>query len=646
MRLLLFTILLSIGFGVNAQTWSDGVGKIFQQNCVQCHRPGGVAPFSLTTYSEAAPLASIIQQAVNDGEMPPWSPDPSYKEFAHQRVLDAAEKTMLNDWVNNGAPEGNPFEAPSVATFPAGSQLGTPDLSLTIPTYTIQSNNDVYYNFELPSGLAQAMYANAVEIVPGNSDVVHHVLVFQDSTNNPINPTTMGGTGSPASTLIYGYTPGAQPYFTPPGAGFRLPTNTRIILQIHYAPGSLGQTDQTTVNFKLSPGPQRQVYVNALLNQTNMSNGPLFIPANQTATFNEDFTVPVNATLLYTFPHMHLIGRSIRSWGNLPITNDTVRLINIPDWKFNWQDNFIFPNTIPVPIGTILQAEAFYDNTTNNPYNPSNPPQNVSAGEGTYDEMMMVFFAYMYYQSGDENIIVDGRIIPKGATSVCDGESVLLTAIDGVGYSYQWYLDGVQIAGAINSSYEATSSGSYTVEISLGPNTTLSDPVVVTVNPLPAVAITPPGTTTIPAGDSILLQATIDPGYSYQWYMNGSAIGGATDDSYYALDAGDYFVVVYDGCYALSDTVSLDAALGITNLVIEDRYIIYPNPTSETLSIIDKEHSNLNYSIYNTIGEIVAEGHLNGIMTKVSVQKLQSGNYFIEIENELQIPIRIKFIVE
>lgn len=377
-----------------------------------------------------------------------------------------------------------------------------------------------------------------------------------------------------------------------------------------------------------------------------MSNGPLFIPANQTATFNEDFTVPVNATLLYTFPHMHLIGRSIKSWGNLPITNDTVRLINIPNWKFNWQDNFIFPNTIPIPIGTILQAEAFYDNTTNNPYNPSNPPQNVSAGEGTYDEMMMVFFAYMYYQTGDENIIVDDRIIPKGATNVCQGETVLLTAIEGIGYSYQWYMDGSPIVGATNSSYETSVGGNYNVEIGLGPNTSLSDPVNITINPLPIISITPPGSTTIPIGGSILLEATNDPSYNYQWYFNGSAIGGANSSSYDASDGGEYYVVAYNGCYALSDTVSLDEELGIKNPVIKDRYIIYPNPTSETLSIIDKEHSNLNYLIYNMSGEIVVEGQLNGIMTKVPVRKLQTGNYFIEIENEVQKPVRIKFIVE
>jgi hypothetical protein len=645
MRLLLGIILLFSINSINAQTWSDGVGKIFQQNCVQCHRQGGVAPFSLETYNDVAPIASVIQASINAAEMPPWTPDPNYKEFVHQRVMDPADVQTINDWVTNGTPEGNPAQAPSIATFPAGSQLGTPDLSLTIPTFTVNSNTDVYYNFELPSGLAQQMFANAVEVVPGNTDVVHHVLVYQDSTNNPIDPTSMGGTGSPASKLIYGYTPGAQPYYTPPGAGFRLPANTRIILQIHYAPGSLGQTDQTTVNFKLSPGPQREIFVDPVLNHGNISNGPLFIPANQTATFNQDYTVPVNATVLYVFPHMHLIGRSIRSWANLPITGDTVRFINIPDWDFHWQDNFIFPNTIPLPLGSIMQSEAYYDNTTNNPYNPSNPPLDVSAGEGTYDEMMLIFFAYMYYQAGDENIIVDDRIFPKGATDVCTGETVLLTAIEGIGYTYQWYLNGNPIAGATNSTYEAAIAGDYTLEINLGPNTTFSDPITVTINALPSVTITPPGATNIPLGDSILLDATNDPTYSYQWYLDGVAINGATDYFHYATTGGDYYVLVSNGCSSLSDTVSLTATASLSEKV-SHQFIVYPNPAKETLSVINKDKTQDRFEIINLLGEECSSGTLDGIMTKVDLSTFKPGSYILKIYNQRSGEVHHPFIIQ
>lgn len=632
MKIFATTFFAFVSFiSISQQTWNGGVGKLFQQNCVQCHRQGGVAPFSLETYQDVLPFTSIIQSSVSSGEMPPWTPDHNYTSFAHQRVLSPGDKSSILDWINNGAPEGTGTHAPSVATFSTGTQLGTPDLSLTIPTYTIGSNTDVYHNFELTSGLPQAMYANAIEILPGNSEAVHHVLVFQDSTNNPIDPNSMGGTGSSASKLIYGYTPGSQPYFAPGGTGFRLPANTRIILQIHYAPGVQGQSDATTVNFKLTSGPQREISVDPVLNHNNITNGPLFIPANQTATFNQEYQVFGNFTLLYTFPHMHLIGKSIKSWANLPFTNDTVRFIDIPEWDFHWQDNFIFPNAIPIPSGSTLRSEALYDNTTNNPENPSSPPQDVSVGEGTYDEMMFVFFAYLPYQTGDEYIIVDDRVIPKGATTICDDETVLLTAIEGVGYTYQWYRDGNLINGANASTYEASLSGDYSVEISLGPNTSMSDPVTVTVNPIPVVSINPPSSTHIPNGGSIQLDATNNANYTYQWYHNGQPINGATSSSYTAMDFGDYYVTATNGCTSYSDTVTLTAEASIKEYAASKGIILFPNPSDDVLKILVKQGNVSTYRIVDLTGKLYQEGNLDPILTEIDIRDLNSGLYLVQI---------------
>jgi len=630
LSILFFFVLLTVH---GQTTWSNGVGQLFQQNCVQCHRAGGVAPFSLETYADANAFLLSIQSAITSGEMPPWTPDPNYKSFAHQRVMSQNDKTSILDWINNGAPEGNPQQTPSIPTFSSGTQLGTPDLSLTIPLHTVGSPTDEYYNFELASNLAQPMYVNAVEVLPGNLEAVHHVLVFQDSTNNPINPTSMGGTGSAASTLIYAYTPGAQPYFTPPGTGFRLPANTRIILQVHYAPGSMGATDQTTVNFKLNAGPAREIFVDPILHHGNITNGPLYIPANQVRTFNQQYTIQGNATLLYVFPHMHLIGSSIKSWANLPVTNDTVRFVDIPHWDFHWQDNFIFPNTVLLPYGATIRSEATYDNTVNNEHNPSSPPQNVSVGEGTLNEMMYVFFAYMGYQPGDENIIVDDRIVAKGSTDLCSGQSVRLETISGVGYTYQWNLNGLPISGAISSSYEATAAGDYTVGITLGPNYSLSDPITVTTSTAPSTAIIPPGVTFIPAGGSIVLEATTGTNFSYQWYQDGVPIFGATDSTYEATINGAYYVVVYDQCFAVSDTVILTAEASLYEMLAQN-YVLYPNPTAGTLTFVQNTASLLDYRIVDLTGSVFETGAISNTSKELNVSGLANGVYFLQIENK------------
>ncbi len=628
----LITLFLLISFSGYGQlpTWSDGVGKIIYENCTSCHRTGGIGPFPLENFQQASPMASAIAAAVGSNSMPPWTPDPNYTNFVHERVMTQADIDALTDWAANGAPEGDPSEAPHPPTYATGSQIGTPDLTLTIPTYTVSSNQDEYRNFELSSGLAQAVYANAVEVIPGNSAIVHHVLVFSDSTNNPINPTSMGGTGSAASELIYGYTPGAQPYHTPGGTGFRLPANTRIILQVHYAPGSAGQSDATTVNFKTELTPQREVQVDAILNHGNMTNGPLFIPANQIETFNQQFTVPGNFTLLYAFPHMHLLGKSIHSWGNLPITGDTVRLINIPEWDFHWQDNFVFQNAIPVPVGTVLRSEAVYDNTVNNPENPSNPPQDVSAGEGTFDEMMLVFFAYMNYQNGDEFLIVDDRILAKGGTIICPGHTTRLETIQGIGYTYQWYLDGAIITGATDYYYEASVAGDYTVEITLGTNVSMSDPVSVTVNTPPSASITPPGNTLIPNGGSITLMANTGVGLTYQWYLNGNPIFGATSSTHDATVAGDYSVAVNNGCVTVSNVQTLTAEATSISDLDESKMKVYPNPFNSSAVLLSNDR--YDYSICDLTGKTILQGTVESGENLLPLERLNRGMYILKLE--------------
>ncbi|MCW5908915.1 MAG: T9SS type A sorting domain-containing protein [Chitinophagales bacterium] len=557
-------------FSTAQTTWSEHVAPILYAHCTPCHHTGGIAPFSLMTYAEAFAAYPSIKSSVQNKRMPPWPPDPNYKHFVHERVLTTQEINTIVDWANSGAQQGNITQAPAQPTYSNTTQLGTVDLSVTIPTYTVSGAGDVYRNFPIPVTVPNGYYVTAFEVIPGTPQIVHHVLIFHDSTNVPAQHdaadpgpgyTNVGGTGSLASKLIGGYTPGASPYYTPVGTGFRLPTSTNIVIQVHYPAGSQGMTDATTVNFKLSPGPKRELTVWPLLNHLqSLTNGPLVIPANQTKTFNQQYNVSGNWTFLGAFPHMHLIGKSIKSWANTTVPNDTIRFVNIPNWDFHWQDTYVFPNAVKVPNGSTLRATAFYDNTSANPNNPSNPPQNVTAGEATTQEMMMVFFTYMPYQTGDENLIIDRRVIPKGATTFCNGQSVNLKTIEGTGYTYQWYRNGVLINGATSFQYAATQTGNYHVVITLGSNTANSDTIPVTVNTAPNAVVTPSGSTAICSGNSVTLNASTGNGYSYQWFKDGSPVSGATSSALAANTAGNYTVQIYNGCYAVSNTVTVTNA--------------------------------------------------------------------------------------
>ncbi|MCB0755466.1 MAG: T9SS type A sorting domain-containing protein [Flavobacteriales bacterium] len=400
-------------------TYNDNVACILYTNCTPCHHDGGIGPFPLMNYDDATSAGFGIVGAVNAGNMPPWPPDPGYNRLAHERVLTQEEIDILNAWVNGGMPEGG-GTPPMAPVYGSNEVITNPDLTLTMQPFTNFVNNvDLYQCFVLPTGLTEDMYVSGFEVVPGNGEMVHHVLVFADTSDVPLqldaqdpNPgyTGFGGTGSSTSRLIGIWVPGEQPYFFPQNMGTKLLAGTNIIFQMHYPAGTGGQVDQTKINFDLFQGSwnTREVFFTAPLNfGSSLTDGPLIILPNQIRDFHNQYTIPnVDLTVLAVGPHMHLIGTSIKSWAVTP-QNQTIPFFDIPEWDFHYQGFYQFRQPIRLPANTVLYGEATYDNTSANPNNPNDPPQLVTAGEATTDEMFLIYFAYTYYLNGDENIVID-----------------------------------------------------------------------------------------------------------------------------------------------------------------------------------------------------------------------------------------------
>jgi hypothetical protein len=176
MKQLFLTIALlasaQITFAQN--TWSDDVALIIYDNCTSCHRPGGIGPFTLMDYTSAAAQAYPIVDAVTTGYMPPWSPNPAYQSYAHERLLTDSEIQTLVEWLAEGSLEGNSDLAPPAPVYPEdGFILNPPDLEVQIPTYTSQATNfsDDYVCISMPLGLTSNKKLRAFEVVPGNPEV-------------------------------------------------------------------------------------------------------------------------------------------------------------------------------------------------------------------------------------------------------------------------------------------------------------------------------------------------------------------------------------------------------------------------------------------------------------------------------------------
>lgn len=421
MRKFILPLLLLSGPCVQSQTatWADNVACIFYTHCTKCHNPNGIGPFSLLDYQSAFDNASAINDAVTSRYMPPWPPDPNYRSFAHERVLTQQQVDVISNWVNAGAPQGNAGNAPTPPVHGA-VEIPNPDIHLQIPTFTlINDTTDDYRCFILPLGISSTSYVTAMEIVPGNRNVVHHVVIYKDTSNVPFtldandpNPgyQSFGGIGSQSAEVLGLWVPGDQPVFYPSGMGSRLDPGMNLVVQMHYPEGFLGEVDSTEFRFLItSAAGTREVNFDFVIEHGNLDDGPLVIPADSIKTFHGHHFQQAgfgSATILTVFPHAHLLCRDMEAYA-VDINGDTTRYVHIPSWNFHWQGNYWFRQPILIHEGTTIYGQATYDNTSANGWNPNDPPVTVTSGEDTDEEMLVFGFAWMTYQPGDEAIVID-----------------------------------------------------------------------------------------------------------------------------------------------------------------------------------------------------------------------------------------------
>src|SRR5579862_7122210 len=118
----------------NQITFSKHIAPIVFNHCSECHRPGEAAPFSLLSYQDVAKRGKIIASVTKSRYMPPWKADESSFAFRDSRRLSDSDIALLQEWVKEGMPEGDPKDAPAPPKFASGWRLGEPDLVVEMPT--------------------------------------------------------------------------------------------------------------------------------------------------------------------------------------------------------------------------------------------------------------------------------------------------------------------------------------------------------------------------------------------------------------------------------------------------------------------------------------------------------------------------------
>ena len=383
-------------FAADAVTFNKDIAPILWKNCTACHRTGEVGPFPLVTYQDAKKRATFIADVCESRQMPPWKPEPGYGTFHDERRLTDDQLARLRTWANNGTPEGIASDLPKMPTFPEGWQLGKPDLILSMPeAFTIPAEGrDILQCFVIPMNLADDTTIAAVEFRPGDRKVVHHAIFYLDSSGaarrrdekeDGPGYRTFGGPGILPTGAIGGWAPGGDPRFLPDGIGKLIKKGSDLLLQIHYHPDGKEHKDQSMVGLYFTKKPAKQIMAGVAL-VTRKINIPAGVENHKITT--QTPPLPADVDVIGIVPHMHYVGKSMRVWAELP-DKKTVSLIYIKDWDFNWQGQYQLKSPIRLPKGTVLKLEAIYDNSSKNPRNPSDPPQLVTWGEQTTNEMCL-----------------------------------------------------------------------------------------------------------------------------------------------------------------------------------------------------------------------------------------------------------------
>ncbi len=365
-------------------TYAKHIAPIFNARCMECHRPGEIAPFSLTSFADTVGWEATIAEVVREERMPPWNANPEFGHFKNDSRLSADEKQLIREWIKNGCPEGDPADLPTPPQFVTGWRIPQPDMIIPVrdEAFTVPATGVVNYQYlRVDPKFTEDKYIVAAEARPGNPAVVHHIIAFL---------MLPGQTEVTLGKMLIGYAPGTSPLIFPDGAAMKVPAGTQIVFEMHYTPNGTVQTDISNIGLKFIDASK---VVNEVVGLEAV-NHKLRIPpgaAAHTVVSSEKFREDI--TLLSLTPHMHLRGKSFRYEAVFPDGKSEI-LLDVPNYDFNWQLRYEFAEPRLIPKGTVVTCRAEFDNSVGNRNNPD-PAKEVGWGQQSWDEMMIGFFTGM-----------------------------------------------------------------------------------------------------------------------------------------------------------------------------------------------------------------------------------------------------------
>jgi hypothetical protein len=371
-------------------TYSKQIARILNRRCVECHREKELAPFPLTDYDEVVGWAETIREVVKQGRMPPWFAAPQYGRFANDCSMSLEEKQQLYTWVDNGCPKGDSADLPEPPTFTTGWRIGKPDAVFEMKeAFRVPAEGTVEYQyFTIDPQLKEDVWVKMAEARPGNSAVVHHIVLFHVPPGVKLSKEE---DAQNFGQFLAVYAPGMPPWKYPDGTALKVKAGSKFVIQMHYTPNGVAQDDRSLVGLKFADPTKvkkRAMYGMAVNSGFQIPPGADNHEVASQVTFSRDML------LLNLFPHMHYRGKSFRFEAVYPDQTREV-LLDVPRYDFNWQLRYDLAEPKLLPKGTKLVCTGHFDNSEANPYNPD-PTKAVRFGLQTWQEMLVGYYTIVW----------------------------------------------------------------------------------------------------------------------------------------------------------------------------------------------------------------------------------------------------------
>lgn len=378
-------------------SYTKDVVPILMNKCVDCHQPGGIAPWQMTNYQMVKQFSPMMREAIRRDRMPPFDADTHYRAFLKDENLTAAETKTLVHWIDAGSPsdiaEGAVDPLVQQVTERAEWPLGKPDLVVDIPSYDVPAAGVVDYQMPaVKSPLTEGKWLKSATFKAGNRQGVHHILAGY------LKEMPKNGRGFDWKISLGGYAVGAESQTAPDNWATWVPPGGALSFQMHYTPTGTAFTDHSKIGLYFQDKAPEMMKRQMIIADPSIEIAPNQARWHETAYIQ----FPADVQLYATQVHAHYRGYASKLTAIYPDGKEEI-LLNMPHYDFNWQREYTFKDLIDLPAGTKLVADYWYDNSKNNKAllgsntkDRTNADSEVVWGDQSFEEMLFTAVQYRW----------------------------------------------------------------------------------------------------------------------------------------------------------------------------------------------------------------------------------------------------------